>query len=292
MMLSEILSPELGTAAADAVTTWDDLESTFPPDILLEGSDFRVISRRLAAHRLGGDFHTAVIRESGQIVLALGGIPVESADAELAKLSIAAALRRSTPNLSLQRTIQDSFQRPLRELGLLPAPTSGPCSIFCARVDRTDRTLSFLNRGNCFAFVLGGPGESMMLTAADEADVEVAVASPVEQDISLEEARRVIVCTDGVFSARSAAGEAFGKARLQALVDATLNTPLEDQVETILSAVRRHVGVDRPLKRDATVLAADFADERTLFLDHFVQTQVGLWRHGSQQPIETSVYLG
>jgi hypothetical protein len=269
------------------------LESTAMSDTCFEWPGCYVVARRLASGRLGGDFHAAVSFDSPparRFGLALGTVDADTPQAELHKLGLAATIRRAHPRDPSPRSILAMAAEPLTERGggMIPSP---PNSAFCAVVDRTTDSFRYLSFGHCLAWAITPRREWLTLAAEP-----IAATRPFplldERSIHLNRMRRVIVCTAGVAAANAPSGEPFGAARLKAVVDRTVDLRVDEQVGAILSAVRHHGGPHRLITADATVLAVDFADEWTLFLDEFAHTHPGLWRRGGEIPIESSVFLG
>jgi sigma-B regulation protein RsbU (phosphoserine phosphatase) len=88
---------------------------------------------------------------------------------------------------------------------------------------------------------------------------------------------RLVVVTDGVLEAPAPNGELFGEERLQALLEHSRATPIEDLPSEILAAVMAHTQTDTLRHDDVTMMALEIVPgPKGLGVWHMLKTQ---WQH-------------
>jgi sigma-B regulation protein RsbU (phosphoserine phosphatase) len=132
------------------------------------------------------------------------------------------------------------------------------CSLFYGIVDPGREVMRFCNAGHPHPLVWTRSGQVLSLSSTCPPLGVVPGLESESKTLPLEHVRRAVFYTDGVTEARSPSQEFLGVDRLRQVLEQTLQLPVAAQADVLMAEVTRHVGHDRSLNDDATVIVADF----------------------------------
>jgi len=232
-----------------------EIQQALLPRLSYEGAFFGAAGSTLPCRSIGGDFFDYVELPGGQFAFALGDVSGKGPPAALLSAlvqGIIAAQSASTdgPSATLTRVNQAMLRRAIEAryattfYGVL-APTGEVTSC---------------NAGHNPPFVLGRDG----LRRLDRGGPPLGLfdAIPFEEEtVTLEPGDWVIVFSDGVSEALSAAGEEFGDARIAEVVRAHYDHEPTVLLEALLSSVRTFA-TGAPQSDDVTALVVRYRGPR------------------------------
>ncbi len=203
------------------------------------------------AGEANGDFYDFLLTPDGGLMVALG----DMAPAGLPAAHLLATAR-ATFRAAARRALRPAEALNLSNSLICPeAPGDACLTSLYGLLDPHEGRLAFANAGfneplyraGGQAVALGAGGEP--LGASPEADYEGT-------EIVLAPGEAVVLYSDGVTRARNAAGEAFGAARLRAIV-AGQDGDARALVEAIAGALREFTGAGWAPEDDVTILAIE-----------------------------------
>lgn len=202
---------------------------------------------------VGGDYCDVVPQDDGRVTLVIADVSGHGLGPSLIMASVRAALRamlmqQSQPQsllAALSRTLADDLQE------------GRFVTILIAELDPQTHRVVYANAGHAPALHYHVRTDRFTLLETTGiplgilADATYALAAPLQ----LERGDLLVLCTDGIVEAMDAAGEQFGRARLEALIRAHRDEPLQQLLDRIGAAVTAHYEGDTP-PDDLTILAA------------------------------------
>jgi sigma-B regulation protein RsbU (phosphoserine phosphatase) len=232
-------------------------------------SDARDVQRRLLA-RAVPDVPGYAVGVAWQFAERLGGDAYEMSALPGGRLGVAIAdvCGKGTPAAlvmaSAQATLRDLMASPLTpdevcaRLDRALAPQLAPdrfVSLAYAILDERNRTLSYANAGHPAPLLLRGDGRVERLHGGGPVLGMLADARYEAASMPVDHGDRLVLYTDGVVEAASAAGE-MGEERLLAGLREMRGLPAADAARAVLKAAIDFAG-DSPLADDATVVVVD-----------------------------------
>jgi len=134
-------------------------------------------------------------------------------------------------------------------------------SVFYGVIDRRGYELSYSSNGSLVAFLLPGGAEMpTKLLPVSPAFRKGFAEKPLAQTVSLGPKDRLVLCSEGVFSAAHASGEVFGMDRVMDSVRRCAKGPVHEIRNEILFQVESFVGSAEPV-RDETVIVLEVKDK-------------------------------
>lgn len=125
----------------------------------------------------------------------------------------------------------------------------------CARVDREARTVRLSLAGHPPVFILRRATGAVDEVRATQIPLGIAAGTPyADVELAFAPGDVILLYTDGVVEPENAAGDAFGRNRLRAILGALGRRPVTALVDDIRQALERHVR-GAPLEDDLTLLA-------------------------------------
>jgi serine phosphatase RsbU (regulator of sigma subunit) len=230
-------------------------QSMLPPSLPSAGW-FRACGSSIASHAVGGDYFdvTRVTDICWSVAVAdVSGKGVSSA--LLASLLQGALITATDVPAELAGRIRRLNQ-------FLIDRTGGEkyATIFYALLQR-DGTLHYLNAAHCPPLVVRAGGG---LTALETTGMPVGLIDPAEFTLAKEclspgdKSDKIVIYSDGVTEAQSAAGEFFGRRRLREIALAHAGAPCTDLHGAIVRAVAEFTsGAEQ--SDDSTLLVLEYA---------------------------------
>ncbi|MBX3278864.1 MAG: SpoIIE family protein phosphatase [Acidobacteria bacterium] len=183
------------------------------------------------ARGVGGDYYDFLSLGPQQTAIAIADVAGKGISAALVMSSVQASLRSQTMALE-----GSPFSRSLGELvanlnRLLCASTGGATYVtfFFARFDETTRRLSYVNAGHNPPMLLrrnGNGSAHCRQLSTGGLFIGLFEATPYDEEtLELQSGDLLVAFTDGVTEAMNTAGEEFGEARLQGLLESFSHLP-------------------------------------------------------------------
>jgi serine phosphatase RsbU (regulator of sigma subunit) len=208
------------------------------------------------ASRVSGDHFDFINVDNEQLGIVIGDASGHGLGAAMLMVEIRACVRAAATLNHHLPDILSITNRVVTE-GM---PEGRFITLLLAAVDPTNRALVYANAGHPAGFVLDAHGrtrhslKSQCMPLGIDADIN-ASASEV---IALEEGDLVLLLTDGVLDAMSAANEVFGEQRVLDLVRRVLDQPAAAIIERLHEAILAHCG-DHPPHDDITMVVVKIA---------------------------------
>ena len=201
------------------------------------------------AREIGGDFYDVFVGEDAAPLVVVADSEGKSIPGALLMVETRSALAAHAHGRQSVREIVSAVNRALARDERAPRIAT----MFLARFDPVGRTLRYCSAGHCPGLLVRN-GEAQLLGVggiplgiAGEADYEEGLVRLVTGDV-------VLIYTDGVTEATNAAGEMFGRQRLQELLcDGATGKTAEETVQTIQTALASFTA-SQPLADDTTMV--------------------------------------
>jgi sigma-B regulation protein RsbU (phosphoserine phosphatase) len=240
-----------------------DIQQSFLPDAIPHLKGFELAALNLPAREVGGDFYDFIPLPEDEIELTIADVSGKGVPAALFMALSRTILRaNATRNTRVADVIRDA-----NRLITADSKSSMFVTLFYARLDENERTLTYVNAGhNPPVLFKGQSGELMMLWAKGIALGAIEDIELEERTIKLEEGDMVICYTDGVTEAINGKEEQFGEERLFKLIRENHTVSAQDMVEKIKREVLAFCG-DAPQFDDITLMvlkAGKIEDERQI----------------------------
>jgi sigma-B regulation protein RsbU (phosphoserine phosphatase) len=201
---------------------------------------------------VGGDYYDFLLLDPERVGIAVGDVAGKGISAALLMASLQATLRS---HVSLSEDGPASLAAAINaQLYALTEPTRF-ATLFWAVYDGKQRRLTYVNAGHNAPIVRRVSGQAERLPAGGR-PLGLFPATPYLQDrVSLRPGDLVAVFSDGVPEATNAAGEEFGEARIQSLLDGEAGRSAAELCELVLAAVRGFQAGEPP-QDDMTIVVA------------------------------------
>lgn len=197
---------------------------------------------------VAGDFYDMVTLEGGRTMFSLGDVTGKGMGPALLTANLQASLRAITEvGLTLPAVVSR-----VNRLMFENTPDEFFVTFFTALFEPDSRKLEWVNAGH-------NPPILLRASGAVEKLEEGGLLLGVMRDAAYRSGTTIlypgdllVLYTDGVSEAMSPSGEEFGEDRIEALVTAGRNLPLQDLIDRLEAGVRAHTG------------SGDFADDFTV----------------------------
>jgi serine phosphatase RsbU (regulator of sigma subunit) len=226
-----------------------DIQLAMLPRGVKTAGDARIFGATRPANTVGGDFYDILPLADGRVVVAVGDVAGKGSPAALLMALL----------LAMLRTLADEMLEPARMIERLNvqvarhSPASRFITLFYGIYDPRDGSLEYVNAGHLPPMVfhraaeldrLEGGGLALGMFPAATYDSHRAIIQPGDV---------LVLYSDGITEADSAAGRAFEDTGLEAVITQTREADPEVLARAVLAAVDAHAG-DVRLVDDLTVL--------------------------------------
>ncbi|MGE5138247.1 MAG: SpoIIE family protein phosphatase [Rudaea sp.] len=213
------------------------VQQSMLPHIFPFAPGFEFAARYQAARQVGGDLYDVFLLDGNRFGVVIAdvsdkGLPAALFMALTRSLILAEARREPSPDTVLQRV-----HRLLREL----AQSEQFVTVFYGVVDMGNKSLRYVRAGHEPALLIHR-GESIFLSAKGVVlGMIVLDELPlVAETIHLETGDRLVLFTDGIVDALSAAGQPFGRKQLAGLLTGLQGRSIEESCDAVFAAVNAH----------------------------------------------------
>jgi sigma-B regulation protein RsbU (phosphoserine phosphatase) len=205
---------------------------------------------------VGGDFYDLVASPNGTLFLSIGDVAGHGVSSALVMSGIQLLLRRLS--VSYEGDLV-TVVRLLNEGACSISPENFFATLFCARVDRARRQLSYISAGHEPALLIRAGTKRVERLESTGTVLALSTTTFYRQRrVAFEPGDILLACTDGITEATDRDGIALGDVALLRLVQDHTTENAQDLVLRVLDAVDRHTGGTRA--DDRTVLAVRFVD--------------------------------
>lgn len=194
---------------------------------------FELFGVTVPSRQVGGDYYDFVVVDPRTLVLVVADVSGKGIPASLLTATLQATVRSNA----------DAQSNPVGMMGrlnrLLFRNTSASefATLFYAVIDLESGRVRYANAGHDFPFVLGNNASSplsesgIVLGCIDEFEYH-------ENHFEIPEGGALVVFTDGVTDSESRAGEAYGTARLRAVLERHVGETARDLCRRVIEDVR------------------------------------------------------
>lgn len=211
-------------------------------------ADVRGIS--LPAREVGGDFFNYFMLGEGDLAVLVGDVSGKGVSAALTMANVQATLKARLPLMADLAELVDSIDRDFEKT----SPRGVYATLFAGVLDRSTRTLRYVNAGHHPQFVLRVDGTIVRLPSTGLPIGLFPGQGYATKEIALQEGDLLFFYTDGAVEAENETGEMFGAERLEALLVSAHNDGVDAVLERAEAAVRSFRGNAEPFD-DATMMA-------------------------------------
>ena len=214
----------------------------FPTDAGLEFAGLCVPARGIS-----GDYYDVLPLPDGRLVFTIADISGKGISAAILMSNLHAVARTLAGAGGSPEEVCSQLNRHLHDV------TGGQrfATFFYAEWRRADRCLRYVNAGHNAPILLASPGGRRLRAGAPPLGIFRDTAFR-EDRVNLQPGDLLVLFSDGVTEARNDGEIEFGESRLEALVKARREAPLEDIQRQVLKAVRDWSGEE--LEDDMTLL--------------------------------------
>jgi len=289
-LLSEISHAPADDAKVDFVR---QIQSTFGPEKCYAWPGARVAVKRVASVGFGGDFHTVTHGPDEQHSIIVGTVSGPGLVAALAKAVISGAIHKfgqaNRSPIGLLESLNDLLDRLNADL----SPRAVTCSVFHGLIDCAKGTLGYCTAGRVRPYIRTRDLVLQELSVESPALGRSTDVKPRTGSLELSSIERLLIHTEGLCEACSAAGESYGPTQSRQLLADTASLPVDRQLAAFVEAVHTHVGTISTLTDDVTLFAAEFAEESTnLPRADAVNDLFKSYEESSGSRPDSSVFLG
>ena len=204
---------------------------------------------------VGGDFYDFLRINEDQVALVIGDVVGHGVRASLIMAQIMGFLRSRPDDLSRPQPIVVSLNKMLIDMGdSIDSVLS--CSLLYGVIDAPTGTGFFVNAGHPRPFITDRSKSKPLHLGDPNILLGVEEFAPTEACHTFLPGERLVMFTDGITDATNAAGEMFGHARLQQVVNANLSTDPERCAEGVFRAVEQFRGGAKQTD-DETIIVID-----------------------------------
>jgi serine phosphatase RsbU (regulator of sigma subunit) len=228
------------------------IQQSLLPRTLPETGWFRVCGSSMASHEVGGDYYDVVSINPDTWSLVIADVAGKGVSSAL----MASFLQGAFLNAALGGRIADVLGR-INEFLAERADHGKYATVFYATLDLSGK-LKFSNAGHCAPLLVrkGGTIESLNTTSMPVGMVPGAPFS--EEDRVLKPGDRIVLYTDGVTEAQTAAEEFFGKQRLREAVSKSAALDCAGMHDAIQQALKDFTG-GAEQSDDITLVVAEYS---------------------------------
>jgi serine phosphatase RsbU (regulator of sigma subunit) len=216
----------------------------------LDGYD--VFGASLSAGAVGGDLFQYLWLPDGTLGLAVADVTGHGIGPALLMVAVRSYLRAFTQTQTDAGRVLTLANR----LFAQDVTDGNNCSLFLAKLDTAGRTLGHASAGHHppgFVLDAGAALKARLYSTGFLLGLQPDAEFTVEPPVALETGDLVLLLTDGVIEAESAAGKRFGIARALDVVRSVREKDANQIVEEIIRAVGEFVG-DQPQADDITAV--------------------------------------
>jgi serine phosphatase RsbU (regulator of sigma subunit) len=204
----------------------------------------------IPAREVGGDFFNYFTMGDGDLAVLVGDVSGKGVSAALTMANVQATLKARLPVVPDLAQLVDSIDREFDKT----SPRGVYATLFAAVLERSTRTLRYVNAGHHPQFVLRVDGTIVRLPSTGLPIGLLPGQGFVAKEIGLNEGDLLFFYTDGAVETENEQGDMFGAERLEALLVAAHNQGVDAVLERVETAVRDFRGRAEPFD-DATLMA-------------------------------------
>jgi serine phosphatase RsbU (regulator of sigma subunit) len=204
----------------------------------------------IPAREVGGDFFNYFTMGDGDLAVLVGDVSGKGVSAALTMANVQATLKARLPVVPDLAQLVDSIDREFDKT----SPRGVYATLFAAVLERSTRTLRYVNAGHHPQFVLRVDGTIVRLPSTGLPIGLLPGQGFVAKEIRLNEGDLLFFYTDGAVETENEQGDMFGAERLEALLIAAHNQGVDAVLERVETAVRDFRGRAEPFD-DATLMA-------------------------------------
>ena len=210
---------------------------------------YDIAARTLPAQSVGGDYYDFIPTDDGKLAICLGDVTGKGLPASLLMANLQATLRGQT--LVSQRPAE-CLQRSNKLLFLSTSPEKF-ATLFYGIIDPVDHTLAFSNAGQDWPYHIAADGAIQRLKAGGVMLGMFEEFTFEDDKVPLAPGDLLVIHSDGVTEAMNPMEDHFGEPRLQKLIMEHRHLTAAEIIDTIITDVRKHAGVN-PQSDDITIM--------------------------------------
>jgi sigma-B regulation protein RsbU (phosphoserine phosphatase) len=214
-----------------------EIQKGLLPSVLPLVPGFEIAAANVSSKQVGGDYYDVIPIEGERYVIAIGDVSGKGTPAALLMANLQATIRALVP-----------LRLPLAELtgrvnDLMCQNTGGNkfVTFFWGIIDPTARTLTYVNAGHNYPYLVHAGGSSDRLEKGGMILGVMSTTSPYEEEnVSLRPCDVLVLFTDGVSEAMSIDSEEYGEPRLEAVLQQSVSLRAQELLAAIHQDVLRH----------------------------------------------------
>ncbi len=214
-----------------------EIQKGLLPSVLPDIPGIDIAATNISSKQVGGDYYDVITASGGCYILAIGDVSGKGSPAALLMANLQATIRALVPlELSLGELTG-------RVNDLMCQNTGGNkfVTFFWAMIDPAGRTLTYVNAGHNYPYLIHGDG------AIDRLDKGGMILGVMRTVVAYEQATvplrphdLLVLFTDGVSEAMSTKAEEYGEDRLESLLRENTDRKANEIVEAIHQDVLVH----------------------------------------------------
>jgi sigma-B regulation protein RsbU (phosphoserine phosphatase) len=227
-----------------------EIQKGLLPNVLPSIPGIEVAAANISSKQVGGDYYDVLKAPGDAWIVAIGDVSGKGTPAALLMANLQATIRALVPlRIPLSRLTGD-----VNDLMCENTGGSKFVTFFWGAIDPERRTLTYVNAGHNYPFLLREDGTIERLEAGGMILGVLKTATPYEEaSLDLQSGDTLVLFTDGVSEAMNKDLVEYGESRLEVLLRThRMQTP-QEIVDAIHTDVRKHVG-GAPQSDDITLM--------------------------------------
>lgn len=211
-----------------------DIQKGLLPGILPAIPSMEMAAVNVSSKQVGGDYYDAVGTDDGRVVIAIGDVSGKGTPASLLMANLQATIRALVP---LRLPLSELTAR-VNDLMCQNTGSDRFITFFWAVIDPAARTLTYVNAGHNYPYLLRADGATRRLDRGGMILGVLPTSTPYDEEtVPLAAGDLLVLFTDGVSEAMSREEEEFGEERLEEVLVRHRDRPARETVAAVQEAV-------------------------------------------------------
>ena len=214
-----------------------EVQKALLPQKLPESARLMVTASCVPARGIGGDYYDVLELPDGRILFAIGDVSGKGVSAALLMANLQAGFRMAARSSRTPAEVCFKLNAHLYQV----TQSSLFATFFLAEWRHPERQLTYVNAGHHSPILMG----SLKGRLLDKGGFPLGLFAEVDYEmgeIELQPSDLLVLYSDGITEAESAAGEEFGESRLAALIESLQENSADEMRKKVFEEVHRWSG--------------------------------------------------
>ncbi len=208
------------------------------PKVLPKYSCYDLDAVNISSKHVGGDYYDVINLDDANFIIAIADVSGKGTSASLLMANLQAMIRALVP---LKLPLYELTKR-VNDMICESTADDRFITLFLARVDKNNQSLTYVNAGHNLPFVIRKDGTTMRLEIGGLLLGVMKSATYEEGIVQLAAGDVLVLFTDGVSEAMNPDGIEFGEERLLEIIKSRKNESAETIKDHIVSEIQEYSG--------------------------------------------------